>query len=249
VPFIATNNMSSKHYMSHLFFIMFSTPISMATVSILLFTVIIFYIDVEIKPIETVSWSVEKLKHMDKSQYFIIPSILFLIAFPMTITVNYFRETSWHSGTPRVLVVLGILGLVCLLQEGLENKIPHERTRINQGIIASFHNTLRYGIPWGLVLGLVFWLALFEIGQTELTFKSFIYFFIISVLILSISLGGDACLKHYLLRLLLWLERLTPFNYTRFLDYAARLILLRKVGGGYVFIHRVLLEHFAVKAR
>jgi hypothetical protein len=45
----------------------------------------------------------------------------------------------------------------------------------------------------------------------------------------------------------LWLIRngSTPWNYIRFLDYAAERILLRKVGGGYAFIHRMLLEHFA----
>ena len=31
----------------------------------------------------------------------------------------------------------------------------------------------------------------------------------------------------------------------RFLDYAVKLVFLRKVGGGYIFIHRLLLEHFA----
>ncbi len=36
-----------------------------------------------------------------------------------------------------------------------------------------------------------------------------------------------------------------PWNYTRFLDDTARRILLRKVGGGYIFVHRLLLEYFA----
>jgi len=36
-----------------------------------------------------------------------------------------------------------------------------------------------------------------------------------------------------------------PLNYARFLDYAAKRVLLRKVGGGYMFVHRLLLEHFA----
>ncbi len=36
-----------------------------------------------------------------------------------------------------------------------------------------------------------------------------------------------------------------PWNYARFLDYAAERILLRKVGGGYIFIHRLLMEYFA----
>ncbi|NEO16045.1 MULTISPECIES: hypothetical protein [unclassified Moorena] len=35
------------------------------------------------------------------------------------------------------------------------------------------------------------------------------------------------------------------WNYARFLDYAADRIFLQKVGGGYIFIHRMLMEHFA----
>jgi hypothetical protein len=34
-------------------------------------------------------------------------------------------------------------------------------------------------------------------------------------------------------------------NLARFLDQATSLVFLRKVGGGYVFIHRLLLEYFA----
>ena len=38
---------------------------------------------------------------------------------------------------------------------------------------------------------------------------------------------------------------LAPWRYADFLDYAAERILLRKVGGGYMFIHRYLLDYFA----
>lgn len=57
--------------------------------------------------------------------------------------------------------------------------------------------------------------------------------------------GGAACLQHFTLRLLLWRNDFAPWRYVRFLDYAAERIFLRKVGGGYIFIHRMLLEHFA----
>jgi hypothetical protein len=36
-----------------------------------------------------------------------------------------------------------------------------------------------------------------------------------------------------------------PWNYARFLDYATERLFLQKVGGGYIFVHRMLLEHFA----
>jgi len=40
-------------------------------------------------------------------------------------------------------------------------------------------------------------------------------------------------------------KRLAPLHYVHFLDYAAGRIFLRKVGGGYIFVHRLLLEYFA----
>ena len=57
--------------------------------------------------------------------------------------------------------------------------------------------------------------------------------------------GGAACVQHFVLRFLIWSSRCGPFNYPRFLDYATERILLCKVGGGYIFIHRLLLEYFA----
>jgi hypothetical protein len=59
--------------------------------------------------------------------------------------------------------------------------------------------------------------------------------------------GGRTCLRHFALRLVLWHNNLAPLNYIRFLDYAVARIFLRKVGGGYVFVHRMLLEYFATK--
>lgn len=57
--------------------------------------------------------------------------------------------------------------------------------------------------------------------------------------------GGKACIQHFVLRRILYRKGYTPWNYARFLDYAAERIFLQKVGGGYIFIHRLLLEHFA----
>jgi WD40 repeat protein len=57
--------------------------------------------------------------------------------------------------------------------------------------------------------------------------------------------GGIACIQHMFLRWLFWRAKAMPWNYPRFLDYAAKQILLSKVGGGYIFVHRLLLEYFA----
>jgi hypothetical protein len=36
-----------------------------------------------------------------------------------------------------------------------------------------------------------------------------------------------------------------PLRLVPFLDECAERIFLRKVGGGYIFVHRLLMEHFA----
>lgn len=41
-------------------------------------------------------------------------------------------------------------------------------------------------------------------------------------------------------------NNLLPWRVVSFLNYCVDLIFLRRVGGGYIFIHRLLMEHFAV---
>lgn len=57
--------------------------------------------------------------------------------------------------------------------------------------------------------------------------------------------GGLAVIQHIVLRLILTLKGRMPANYADFLDHAVELVFLRSVGGGYIFIHRMLLDHFA----
>jgi hypothetical protein len=77
-----------------------------------------------------------------------------------------------------------------------------------------------YGLAFGLLVGLV----------TGLT--------------TGIRYGGRACLQHLLLRLALRYNGSAPRHYADFLDYAAERIFLRKIGGGYMFIHRLLQDYF-----
>jgi hypothetical protein len=57
--------------------------------------------------------------------------------------------------------------------------------------------------------------------------------------------GGWACLQHLVLRLGLQYYNCMPRHYADFLDYAAERLFLRRVGGGYIFIHRLLQKYFA----
>lgn len=57
--------------------------------------------------------------------------------------------------------------------------------------------------------------------------------------------GFFSCINHVAKRTLLTLAESTPSNYARFLDQMASRLLLHKVGGGYIFAHRIILEHIA----
>jgi eukaryotic-like serine/threonine-protein kinase len=57
--------------------------------------------------------------------------------------------------------------------------------------------------------------------------------------------GGLFVIKHYVLRGVVWATRTGPLNYPGFLEYAHQRILLRRVGGSFVFVHRMLQEYFA----
>ena len=59
------------------------------------------------------------------------------------------------------------------------------------------------------------------------------------------TLAVGACIKHFVLRIILYRTGYIPWNYASFLNYASDRIFLRKVGGSYIFIHRMLQEHFA----
>lgn len=57
--------------------------------------------------------------------------------------------------------------------------------------------------------------------------------------------GGNACIKHFILRLILYFNGYIPWNYARFLDYCTERLFLQRVGGRYRFIHKMLQDHFA----
>jgi len=64
-------------------------------------------------------------------------------------------------------------------------------------------------------------------------------------LISGLQYGGVTIIQHSTLRFLLALNNLLPWKLVPFLNHCVDLIFLRRVGGGYIFIHRLLMEHFA----
>jgi hypothetical protein len=82
-----------------------------------------------------------------------------------------------------------------------------------------------------------------EIKSTETTLG--LPLVLINSAIFGLSFGGDDFIQHYFARLSLSTNGNMPINYLKFLDYCVDRVFLRRVGGGYIFIHRLLMEHFA----
>ena len=103
------------------------------------------------------------------------------------------------------------------------------RVVTNQGIKKSVKNALVVGLFSGLISG--------YIGG--------MMFGLMFLLMFGLMFGGMTVIKHFTLRILLCCRDFLPWNLVLFLDYATERIFMRKVGGGYVFVHRMLMEYFA----
>lgn len=119
------------------------------------------------------------------------------------------------------------------------------RLRPNQKTWLSARNGLLYGMPIGLFFGA-------SVGWTTSTLQhrpSFLWltFGVALGLICGLIFGLYAFLRHFLIRFWLWQSCNIPWKLVSLLDEASDRLLLRKVGGDYIFMHRLLLDYFAAK--
>lgn len=147
------------------------------------------------------------------------------------------------------------------LYQGINQKHleSQDRRRFNQGLHRTFRNgvllsllgamvitgtsiltvALGYAPDGGLSGGLN------NVFMQTLRLSNSWEFFFDGWLILWSAMGGLTLLLHYTLRGLLAGSHTFPLNARRFLDDACARVLLRRVGGGYSFVHRRLLDYFA----
>ena len=130
------------------------------------------------------------------------------------------------------------LTLLCILLGGLRgNRLPTTNTP-RQGIRLSSRSALAAASIFAIIISLT----------TAVTFANPFFGALAGVLAAWVAgtlYGAGSVVNHYWL--LFWLKRLgrVPSHYTEFLDETANRVILNKVGGGYMFIHRLLQEHFA----
>ncbi len=120
---------------------------------------------------------------------------------------------------------------------GLRGSRLEVKNRPNEGIRLSFRNAVLAALVTGLSLVLVTWIAS---GENE---RALITGLLLALFAMPLF-GLSNVSKHYLIRLLLWYKKRIPWRFVQFLDYSAGLVLLLKVGGGYIYMHRMLQDYF-----
>jgi len=197
------------------------------------------FIHQPIDPVETIRWSWRQA-----SGKLILGVLVGLVLYFFTKDFVIPEQT---GAIP--LLLFSLMGLMIAMVFGFSRGQEVETAIVpNQGIWRSATNALRMGLAIGLPTG-------FFVGTLQglhLSLTRGAAFGVVNGLIfglLAAFIGaqgsGITCIKHGVLRILLWGYGYTPWNYARFLNYGCDRIFLHKVGGGYAFIHRALMEHFA----
>lgn len=195
------------------------------------------YSPVNITPFASYSFSWRNVR--------IVPTIVAILV----ITSALVQLQSPHQFPDRIIIaqlaILPISGAFLTFFAGLRTIEVEDNSRPNQGIWRSMQSGLKNG---GIGASGHFFPILISqiilndiaIALLEGTYGVMWVFWWVGLLF-----GFTPAIQHLVLRRMLHRRVGMPWNYAAFLDHAARLILLRRVGGSYTFVHRYLLEYFA----
>jgi hypothetical protein len=156
-----------------------------------------------------------------------------------------------------------ISGLIIGLRDVLEQcvgifQVP-QRFRLNEGVKHSSQHGLRMGLASGLLYGSLYGhifglgISIFsglQVGMIYGLLAGLLVGLIVGPFVGLFEYGAAVPIQHYTLRWLLARAGALPYPFSdyhlvAFLDAMHERILLRRVGGGWIFVHRSLLEYFA----
>lgn len=152
-------------------------------------------------------------------------------------------------------VLLGsFAGLNALFNQGITPvALSEEKLSTNQGIKNSFKYSVKITLALILSFTALYSLAAVIVEDGFFSFNDKSLYLIISLITLLslfvsfLRFGGRAFIRHFILRIILSVQGCIPWRIASFLDEATERVFLRKIGGGYIFIHKTLLEHFSTK--
>jgi hypothetical protein len=139
----------------------------------------------------------------------------------------------------------GLVGGLVGALSGFEGAVSRTALQPNEGI----HRSARYGLLLGVLVGVTIGVLVGvlagvlppELGGGQRPMIILVAGVTASAFGFALG-GGGAVVQHYTLRLLLIRSKATPRRYVRFLQAAVDGLLLRRIGGGYRFPHRLLQE-------
>ena len=220
---------------------------------------------ISIQPAETASWSWMAARDalmVNMKQGILLGGTIFL---GVTVVIagigSFFNGVNYGLRFGLIFgLIVGLISTVAAiftgeLTSGWSSDIiddTHQFVQPNEGIRRSAANAVFAallfgvlgGIASGLISGLAFGLAGIE-GWQVLGIGFMIVFGVIFAFHFLILYGEIAVIEHYVLRWYLWRRGSIPWNYIAFLNYATERILLRRIGGRYIFTHRLLQDYFA----
>jgi hypothetical protein len=206
-----------------------------------LFCGVLGKLDREIRPAEVVVWSWTSTKQ--RLIGFAVGGLLIGLALGLIFLPDLGLISAMLLG-----LIFGLtLGLLGAIVGGLSHHVlnQHDLTTPNQGIRRSARHSIFLGVSCGCTSGLLIGLIFSPlVGPIDGALYGLIAGITIGEVI-GLRTGGIACIQHLILRFLLRHLGYIPWHYAKFLDYATERILLRKVGGGYIFTHRLLLDYLA----
>jgi hypothetical protein len=194
-------------------------------------------INPNIRPIDHLQWSSTKAKNSVKSALVMGGIITVIISLSSGLIYWLFAQARINFILQGLTIGInwGVgIALIFILLQGLQGLQIEKKSLPNQAIWRSFHYAIILGALVSLFLGVMAYGLHLSILLAVMIGTVF-----------GLLAAGEACFKHLIIRLLLYYSGYIPWNYARFLDWATERIFLQKVGGGYIFIHRLLLEHFA----
>jgi hypothetical protein len=224
-----------------------------------------------IKTVETINWSWKLFfKHL---RIFLFVWLVLCLILSLIIWLNLELRASLFFLL--FILICGLpIELLLVAASGLTDEIREDKTKPNQGITLTLKNGIIVSIiillslSLSIILMFILFFVLLYMTSNQLRRElngglsdslrdlfheewstgqliDLLTILLIFGLMFGLIRGLGAIIKHYSLRLVLWRSGKTPFKFIPFLDHCAKLILLKKVGGGYIFIHRMLLEYFA----
>jgi hypothetical protein len=138
-----------------------------------------------------------------------------------------------YNGVVRTVITLGVAGFVL---GGLRGRSVETKSRPNQGVWLSLRNALIAATVLALTMAALAWIIRDPLYAWQIG--------VLSAVIAASILGGSVFVKHFLLRAMFRYQGTVPWRYADFLDHASHLVLMRKVGNGYIFVHGLLQTYF-----